>query len=235
MVLVLVLVLASSWDAAGCFHWENQMMACSLEPCAFQAIYVQLYFSKCSRRQEIVSMLTVSGSQWTSFADTHRHTQTIICCCCLYGKEGLLSSIAPAVTSQMFPIINSIECLLPCCFSLFPSDVQRNTTAKSQPFWIQTRLFYVHSIPVLMGHLSNVFRLIKKVVFCLFFFHRSEARLFKIRCILNFLVSHVITTCYLPEQKKMHRMSYSQCGIHHSETTSKHLFLCLTMQFKAVV
>lgn len=116
MVLVLVLVLASSWDAAGCFHWENQMMACSLEPCAFQAIYVQLYFSKCSRRQEIVSMLTVSGSQWTSFADTHRHTQTIICCCCLYGKEGLLSSIAPAVTSQMFPIINSIECLLPCCF-----------------------------------------------------------------------------------------------------------------------
>lgn len=92
------------------------MMACSLAPCAFQAIYVQLYFSEHTRRQEIVSMLTVSHPQWTSFTDMHRHTQTIICSCYLYGKEGLLSSIAPAVTSQMFPIINSIECLLPCCF-----------------------------------------------------------------------------------------------------------------------
>lgn len=45
-------VFASISDFAGCFHWENQMMAsvsfpkesCSFESCSFQAMYITLFF-----------------------------------------------------------------------------------------------------------------------------------------------------------------------------------------------
>lgn len=86
----------------------------SSESCSFQATYRQPHFflSTAGDRRQFPR----SRFQAPNRHHLHTCTDTHTVPCCFYEEEGLLSSTAPAVTSQMFPVITSMNCLPPCCF-----------------------------------------------------------------------------------------------------------------------
>lgn len=101
------------------------------ESCAFQATYRQPHFflsTAGDRRQ-----FPCSRFQAPNRHHLHTCTDTHTVPCGFYEEEGLLSSTAPAVTSQMFPVITSMNCLPPCCF-LSISQLHRATPQPNPGF-----------------------------------------------------------------------------------------------------
>lgn len=86
----------------------------SSESCSFQATYRQPHFFWA--QQETGDSFHAHGFRPPTEYHLHTCTDTHTVPCCFYEEEGLLSSTAPAVTSQMFPVITSMNCLPPCCF-----------------------------------------------------------------------------------------------------------------------
>jgi len=91
-------VLASISDFEGCYFWFWRLFRLGEAGDGFNDfsegillvwvlflssnIHKLLFSSEHSRKQEILSMLRVSGPQQTTCAHTHTRTHTIVCFCC---------------------------------------------------------------------------------------------------------------------------------------------------------
>lgn len=115
-------ILSGVSDFAGYSHWAKQKMAsmtllkasCSSGFYSFQTVHINPFFVW--TQQE-----TGDGFHAQCQAPTRQHSRTYvyrhtIVCYCFCGQEGLLSSIAFAVTTLMFHLMTSITCLPPSFF-----------------------------------------------------------------------------------------------------------------------
>lgn len=129
--------------------WRN---LAHLSPVPFKQHTDNPIFSEHSRRQETVSMLTVSGPQQTSFTHMHRYTHSPLW---LLWRGGPVVIYSPCCHKPNVSCNNFHELSPSLLLFVDFSAAQSYPPAKS---WLQTRLFNFHSSPViLLGDLSNDF------------------------------------------------------------------------------
>lgn len=158
-------ILSGVSDFAGYSHWAKQKMAstillkapCSSGFCSNQTVYINPFFVW-TQQETGDSFCAQCQAATRQHSLTHVHRHTIVCYCCFCGQEGLLSSIALAVTTLMFHLMTSITCLPPSCFLYLYLKLQSDSPDNFQPSWFQIRLFNFHSRPlILVNDLSSDF------------------------------------------------------------------------------